>query len=586
MSKNVAVFVDVANIFYAAKAAGVDIDYVTLLKTATAGRDFVRAYAYTGLDPDNENQRQFHSFLARSGYKVVSKDIRKYGDGKVKANLDIELVVDMMRTAQNLDIAVVVSGDGDFAPAIRAVQQMGVRVEVVSFRGNTSSDLIDVADTFIDITQIAKVEKDSARSGRRVAAEGDLSMTEVPDKESEGAPRRGRGRGRGRAAEREEAVETGRRTATGTELVVLPGEKLSKVVPAAPAAAEDEHEGEPVAPPAEGGEFETGLDAEGRPRRRRRRGGRGRGRGRGPEREALPAGPTAEEEEEAPEYEAPRVPQHSAFGSVWDSQLGVAPAPVVASGAGAEEEYEDEPEIPEYLLAERRQRAGRPGGGGPVRGGMRGGMRGGGRGGRGGSYQAAVDRERYGRGSGGGGGGAFTGPAPTRQPAPPRRERGGRPDRGPRPGREPAFEAPVVSEGGEPWSEVPPELEQMLRAELARKGSRPAAAAAPAAETPAAPKRRATRKPATPATPATIAAAVPSAEAPVVPKRRATRKPATPATIAAAVPAAEVPVVPKRRATRKPATPAAAAEATPAPAVGSDAKPKRRTTRKTTATEA
>ena len=65
MSKNVAVFVDVANIFYAAKAAGVDIDYVTLLKSATANRDFVRAYAYTGLDPENENQRQFHAFLAR-----------------------------------------------------------------------------------------------------------------------------------------------------------------------------------------------------------------------------------------------------------------------------------------------------------------------------------------------------------------------------------------------------------------------------------------------------------------------------------------------------------------------------------------
>ena len=127
MGKNVAVFVDVANIFYAAKAAGVDIDYVTLLKAATAGRDFVRAYAYTGLDPDNENQRNFHSFLARNGYKVVSKDIRKYGDGKVKANLDIELVVDLMKTARNLDVAVVVSGDGDFAPAIRAVQEMGVR---------------------------------------------------------------------------------------------------------------------------------------------------------------------------------------------------------------------------------------------------------------------------------------------------------------------------------------------------------------------------------------------------------------------------------------------------------------------------
>ena len=126
MSKNVAVFVDVANIFYAAKAAGVDIDYVTLLKSATAGRDFVRAYAYTGLDPENDNQRNFHDFLKRSGYKVVSKDIRKYGDGRIKANLDI---------------AIVVSGDGDFAPAIRAVQEMGVRCEVISFRGNTSSDL-------------------------------------------------------------------------------------------------------------------------------------------------------------------------------------------------------------------------------------------------------------------------------------------------------------------------------------------------------------------------------------------------------------------------------------------------------------
>ena len=245
MGKNVAVFVDVANVFYAAKAAGVDIDYVTLLKSVTAGRDLVRAYAYTGLDPDNENQRNFHDFLRRSGYKVVSKDIRKYGDGKVKANLDIELVVDMMKTARNLDIAIVVSGDGDFAPAIRAVQEQGVRVEVVSFRGNTSSDLMDVADLFTDIAQLAKVEKGSSRSGRRVASDDeDLSMTEVPDKQSEGTGRgRGRGRVRPRSDEAEPVVAARPRsrsrvaandgtvaavTSSGMSLVALPGEKLSK----------------------------------------------------------------------------------------------------------------------------------------------------------------------------------------------------------------------------------------------------------------------------------------------------------------------------------------------------------------------
>src|SRR5438093_226669 len=236
-------FVDVANIFYAAKAAGTDIDYVTLLKAATAGRDFVRAYAYTGLDPENENQRNFHAFLARNHYKVVSKDIRKYGDGKVKANLDIELVVDLMKTARNLDIAIVVSGDGDFAPAIRAVQEMGVRVEVISFRGNTSSDLIDVADLFTDITQLARVDKSSSRSGRRVAGdEEDLSMTEVPDKQTEGSGTRarGRGRGRGRAGEAEPvaasaASGSGRRGAAATAggvgasgLLVLPGERFAR----------------------------------------------------------------------------------------------------------------------------------------------------------------------------------------------------------------------------------------------------------------------------------------------------------------------------------------------------------------------
>ncbi|MGP1674987.1 MAG: LabA-like NYN domain-containing protein, partial [Candidatus Limnocylindrales bacterium] len=250
MGKNVAVFVDVANIFYAAKAAGVDIDYVTLLKSASAGRDLVRAYAYTGLDPDNENQRNFHDFLRRSNYKVVSKDIRKYGDGKVKANLDIELVVDMMKTARNLDIAIIVSGDGDFAPAIRAVQEQGVRVEVISFRGNTSSDLIEAADQFTDIVQLARVEKGS-RSGRRVADGDDLSMTEVPDKQTEGTGvgrgRGGRGgRGRTRTGEAVPVAATGTRgrgrarvastarsngsTAEGEGLVALPGERLSKAV--------------------------------------------------------------------------------------------------------------------------------------------------------------------------------------------------------------------------------------------------------------------------------------------------------------------------------------------------------------------
>jgi uncharacterized LabA/DUF88 family protein len=467
VSKNVAVFVDVANIFYAAKAAGVDIDYVTLLKAATAGRDFVRAYAYTGLDPENDNQRQFHAFLARNNYKVISKDIRKYGDGRIKANLDIELVVDMMKTARNLDIAVVVSGDGDFASAIRAVQEMGVRVEVISFRGNTSSDLIDVADLFTDIAQIARVDK-SGRSGRRVAAEGDLSMTEVPEKETEGAPRRRRS-ARVTRDERPQVEEPTEEHAGN--LVALPGERLSRAVEVeTDLDGEEDDEAALAAGSANGAEP---LGEDGR-RRRRRRGGRGRGRGRRPEDEAVAGSgePSAfDEEEEVYEELPPAQPPVHTFGSVWDSQLGVPSGPsmppTVDLGGGGDlpdEENYDEPEVPEYLLAERRQHGQRQGV-------NRGGRTGGGR--NRSAYQAALDRERYGGSRpaqpnfGGGGNRPQTGGNRDRNRQGGRPPQGGRPqDRAPRP---PQRDYSEPRSSSEPWSEVPPELEQMLRAELARK---------------------------------------------------------------------------------------------------------------------
>ena len=180
MSKNVAMFVDVANMYYAARGQDVDVDYVALLKHATKGRDLIRAYAYTGLDPENENQRKFIDFLAKNGYKPVVKDIRKFGDGRMKANLDIELVVDLFRLADRMDIAVIVSGDGDFAPAIRALQDKGVRCEVISFKPNTSSDLMAVADEFMDIMKVASISRKEARAATRDAG---MSAPEMPAKE-------------------------------------------------------------------------------------------------------------------------------------------------------------------------------------------------------------------------------------------------------------------------------------------------------------------------------------------------------------------------------------------------------------------
>ncbi len=263
MSKNVALFIDVANIYYAARGQDVDVDYIALLKHATKGRDLIRAYAYSGLDPENENQRKFLDFLSKNGYKVVHKDIRKFGDGRVKANLDIELVVDLFRLQDRMDIAVIVSGDGDFASAIRALQDVGVRCEVISFRPNTSSDLIAVADEFTDIMKIIGIGR--AKESKR------MSMPEMPAKEVN--PEFGfREASRGVAAAALAALREGDKPARA------PRRRSSRQ-----GAAEEQHpadeEAVATAAPAAEAERENG-DGEGTRRRRRRRGGRGRGRGR------------------------------------------------------------------------------------------------------------------------------------------------------------------------------------------------------------------------------------------------------------------------------------------------------------------
>lgn len=291
MSKNVAMFIDVANMYYAARGQDVDIDYVALLKHATKGRDLIRAYAYTGLDPENESQRKFIDFLAKNGYKPVIKDIRKFGDGRMKANLDIELVVDLFRLADRMDIAVIASGDGDFAPAIKALQDKGVRCEVISFKPNTSSDLIAVADEFQDIMKIASISRKKGEGSREASTS--MPTPEMPAKEvnpefgfREASPGVAAAalaaiRGGGTAS----STGNGRRTRGGSTRRT--GSPSVAAAAAEPVAADEApaRSATPAEALAEGDELAR--------RRRRRRGGRGRGRTRRDEDDGAEATPTA-----------------------------------------------------------------------------------------------------------------------------------------------------------------------------------------------------------------------------------------------------------------------------------------------------
>jgi uncharacterized LabA/DUF88 family protein len=159
----VAIFIDGSNLFYAALQLGIEIDYTKLLCRLTAGSRLLRSFFYTGVDRTNEKQQGFLLWMRRNGYRVIAKDLVQLPDGSKKANLDVEIAVDMMALVGSYDTAVLVSGDGDLAYAVDAVSYRGVRVEVVSLRSMTSDSLINVADRYIDLDHIKETIQKTPR---------------------------------------------------------------------------------------------------------------------------------------------------------------------------------------------------------------------------------------------------------------------------------------------------------------------------------------------------------------------------------------------------------------------------------------
>jgi uncharacterized LabA/DUF88 family protein len=152
--ERVVVFVDGSNLFYAASQLSLEIDYAKFLHFLVNGRRLLRAYFYTGVDRTNEKQQGFLLWMSRNGYRVISKDLQQMPDGGKKANLDVEIAVDMVSLVGSYDTAILVTGDGDLAYAANAVAYHGVWVEVVSLPSMTSDSLLNLADMHTDLSAI------------------------------------------------------------------------------------------------------------------------------------------------------------------------------------------------------------------------------------------------------------------------------------------------------------------------------------------------------------------------------------------------------------------------------------------------
>ncbi|MDQ6601609.1 MAG: NYN domain-containing protein [Chloroflexota bacterium] len=150
-SDRIAIFFDMSNLYFAARDMGIRIDYARLLDFLTSGRRLHRAYAYLGYNPEDESSHSFITWLKRNGFRVKTKALRRFEDGSTKANLDMELAIDLLTQAPHIDVAIVVSGDGDFVNLVDAAQNAGLRVEVAATPRQAATDLMDIADQFIDL---------------------------------------------------------------------------------------------------------------------------------------------------------------------------------------------------------------------------------------------------------------------------------------------------------------------------------------------------------------------------------------------------------------------------------------------------
>lgn len=151
--QRVGIFVDVANMYHSAKnlyQARVQFDQV--LKTAVSGRKLIRAIAYV-IKSSSEEEMSFFEALTKQGFEVKQKDLQIFFSGEKKADWDVGIAIDAIKMADRLDTVILVSGDGDYVPLIRYLQEnKGCLVEAIAFRETTSSKLVEAVDDFFDLS--------------------------------------------------------------------------------------------------------------------------------------------------------------------------------------------------------------------------------------------------------------------------------------------------------------------------------------------------------------------------------------------------------------------------------------------------
>jgi len=166
--QRVGVFIDTQNIYHSAKNLYHSrANFGNILKDAVAGRRLIRARAYA-VTTESGEEKGFFEALEKVGIEMRLKDLQVFSGGAKKADWDVGMAVDAITAAPGLDTVILVTGDGDFVPLVRYLQNHdGCQVEVVSFGRSTSAKLKEATDDFLDLDEDPRRYLMNYRGGSR-----------------------------------------------------------------------------------------------------------------------------------------------------------------------------------------------------------------------------------------------------------------------------------------------------------------------------------------------------------------------------------------------------------------------------------
>ncbi len=153
-SKDIAVFVDVQNIYYTTKQAfNKNFDYRKFWRNLEAQANIKYAKAYA-IDRADNKQLQFQNTLRNIGFDVQLKPFIQRGDGSAKGDWDVGITIDVIRIAPNVDKVILLSGDGDFDLLMKYVMEsQRIETEAFGVEALSANSLVRSVTTFRPIDE-------------------------------------------------------------------------------------------------------------------------------------------------------------------------------------------------------------------------------------------------------------------------------------------------------------------------------------------------------------------------------------------------------------------------------------------------